>query len=350
MNIIEWITFSVKHDLTSIDLDRIKRYAFYGEIEYVELCKESMLFFGQDLPFQIVFDSAGGTIEDEMQQNDEKKNNVVIPKFFWYQGVEDMAIWVPLPENIKKQEIKVVLKPSNMSTKIRNEVVFEGKLWNVLDSDSMTWTIDAKKRRLEITVCKANVGMVWQRFLADQAQDGEEVMDPAMVDKIHEQLAHLTTEDPMPDPNAGKNGQVFNNQELEDCDENAEVSRAFILIKSSIKSNASPKVNVGDKQFLFRAPSLEAALPNVLCLRHDVDGLIWQPNVQDNGTLSFDHIDTFNAFGYVRASKTQTRFVVAPPSRSYVSIIDRIRHVYLYRKPEPISSGCELRNRKVRFY
>ena len=53
-----------------------------------------------------------------------------------------------LPHDINKREIKVILKPSNISVRIRNEVVIEGKLWNVLDTDSMTWTIDSKKKRL----------------------------------------------------------------------------------------------------------------------------------------------------------------------------------------------------------
>lgn len=53
-----------------------------------------------------------------------------------------------LPDDINKREIKVILKPSHLSVRIRNEVVIEGKLWNVLDTDSMTWTIDSKKKRL----------------------------------------------------------------------------------------------------------------------------------------------------------------------------------------------------------
>ena len=184
---------------------------------------------------------------------------------------------------------------------------------------------------------------MWQRFLADKSvTDGEEVMDPAMVDKIEEEFAHLTTENPMPDP-VDNNSKVYDNLELEDCDENSEINRVFMLIKS-VKD--IQKVNVGDRQFLFKSSSLEKSHPNILCLRHDVDGLIWQPYIMSDGKLAFDHIDTFNALGYVQASKNQRRFVVASPNRSYCAIIDRFRHVYIYRKPESIADGCELRNRK----
>merc|ERR1712008_381322 len=71
----------------------------------------------------------------------------------------------------------------------------------------------------------------------------------------------------------------------------------------------------------------------------------WQPIVE-NGNLRLEHVDTFDALGYVQASKSQRRFTVAAPDRSYAAIIDRQRHVYIYRKPEPIAEGCELRNRK----
>ena len=82
----------------------------------------------------------------------------------------------------------MTLKPSEVMVKVGNDVKISGKLWNVLDGDSMTWTIQ-KGGKLEITACKAHEGLVWKRFLQDETvEDGEEVMDPAMVDKIHEQV------------------------------------------------------------------------------------------------------------------------------------------------------------------
>ena len=140
-----------------------------------------------------------------------------------------MAVWVMLPKDTNKKEIKVSLKPSQMSIKIKNETVLDGKLWGVIDSDSMTWTIDTKKNKLEVTFCKANdnrnSGMIWQRFLADkELTDGEEVMHADMVEKIHQELSHLTTND----PNANsikENSQVYNNQELESCDDSSTITR-----------------------------------------------------------------------------------------------------------------------------
>lgn len=328
VNVIEWLELD-----SSNKIDRCRRFIFLGEVESIESAVDGILFFGEDKSFQLIYDSAG--IEEEPEPETEAKPEEKAPAFYWMQGVEDMVIWVMLPENINKREIKVTLKPSHMSIKIKDETILDGKLWNIIDSESLSWTIDTKKHKLEINMSKANVGMIWQRFIADKSvTDGEEVSNPEMVEKIHEQFAHLSTTD---DPNANDirpNSQVYNAQELEACDENSEITRVFLYIKSPKEVK---RVNVGDRPVLFSGPSI--------CLRHDVDGLLWQPLVQ-NGVLKFEHIDTFDALGYVQASKSQRRFTVCSPDRNYTAIIDRARHVYVYRKPEPISEGCELRNRK----
>ena len=61
-------------------------------------------------------------------------------------------------------------RPSELRVSVKGTEVFGGKLWNVLESDSMTWTLQDDK--LEVTVCKADVGLVWQRFLAVPETDG----------------------------------------------------------------------------------------------------------------------------------------------------------------------------------
>ncbi len=83
-----------------------------------------------------------------------------------------------------------------------------------------------------------------------------------------------------------------------------------------------------------------------ICLRHDVDGLLWQPeeNVEE-GQSVWQHIATFNAFGYVQASKQQKKFSCCAPNFSYSIISDCVRHIYIYRQPSAILSP--IRNRKT---
>ena len=335
VHVVEWVTFKLD-DTDSCQLSRVKRFAFLGEIESLELDQNGILYLGEQKPFQLLYDSEGMEVDEINEENPDEKP----PPFYWMQGVEDMVVWVMLPDGITKKEIKVVLKPSHLVIKLRDQTIVDGKMWSIIDSDSMTWTIDAKKQRLEITMCKAHEGMIWQRFLADSnVDDGEEVRDPVMVEKIHQQFNSNA------DGNANQSNQVYNVQELEACDENGQVSRIYMYIKNGGK-NEVQKVNIGDNQLLFFGAQTES--PEALnqhCLRHDVDGLVWQPTLV-NGQLKMEHIDTFSALGYVQASKEQRRYTLVSPDRSFVAIIDRARHVYIYRKPEAISEGCELRNRK----
>ena len=41
-----------------------------------------------------------------------------VPSFYWMQGVEDMVIWVMLPEGTTKRDLKVTLKPSEIVVKV----------------------------------------------------------------------------------------------------------------------------------------------------------------------------------------------------------------------------------------
>ena len=82
-----------------------------------------------------------------------------------------------------------------------------------------------------------------------------------------------------------------------------------------------------------------------------MDGLIWQPLISTGSleghaiNLTLEHAGTFAALGYVQASKQQRKFTCSAVDLSFVAIIDRLRHVYIYRQPSDIGEGCELRNR-----
>ena len=96
---------------------------------------------------------------------------------------------------------------------------------------------------------------------------------------------------------------------------------------------------------------LHADQAPALCLRHDVDGLLWQPRRwQDSAGSHSDsslwqHVGTIHAFGYVQASKTQRRFTVCAPDMSFTAIADCSRHIYIYRPNVALASSSALRNR-----
>ena len=99
--------------------------------------------------------------------------------------------------------------------------------------------------------------------------------------------------------------------------------------------------NLGGHQWLFNA-TLDKKEPAAICLRHDVDGILWKRDL--NSQTGWSHFSTFNAFGYVQASKTQRKFSSCPPDCSYAVICDGNKHIYVYRQCVPVANS--LRNRK----
>ena len=87
--------------------------------------------------------------------------------------------------------------------------------------------------------------------------------------------------------------------------------------------------------------------PPSLCIRHDVDGLIWHLHTisSDNEQTPWTHEATLNAFGYVQASKQNRKFLSIPSDYSYALISDLQTHLYLYKQSTP-TVDSSLRNRK----
>ena len=102
-------------------------------------------------------------------------------------------------------------------------------------------------------------------------------------------------------------------------------------------------MNLGSHQWLFNSLSDTDTKRPCLCLRHDVDGLIWQPT--NETTSPWEHITTFNALGYVLAAKQNKKFASCAADFSYAVVCDCVRHVYVYWQPAPVLSP--LRNRKT---
>lgn len=97
---------------------------------------------------------------------------------------------------------------------------------------------------------------------------------------------------------------------------------------------------MGGRQVLFTLPSTPRG-PSRLCVRHDVDALLWSPllHTGDDVQLSWDHVGTFNALGYVQASKREKKFLTCSPEAALAALSDCNRHIFVYRQPEEGVSG-----------
>ena len=125
VHVVEWVTFKLD-DANPCVLSSVKRFAFLGEIESLELDRNGILYLGEQKPFQLLYDSEGMDLDEG---TDEKKTVEKPPLFYWMQGVEDMVVWVMLPDGITKKEIKVVLKPSHLIVRLKDQTIIDGKIF-----------------------------------------------------------------------------------------------------------------------------------------------------------------------------------------------------------------------------
>ena len=89
------------------------------------------------------------------------------------------------------------------------------------------------------------------------------------------------------------------------------------------------------RQLIFVSQAVSGH-PPYFALRHDVDAVIWLPSSTSSESPNdhpWTHVNTFNALGYVQASKENRKFTTCPANLKFVAISDCTRHVFVYLQP-----------------
>ncbi|XP_063042057.1 nudC domain-containing protein 1 [Engraulis encrasicolus] len=273
-------------------------------------------------------------IEEEPQAEAMDTTDNTEPVYFWQQTEADVTVFLRLPEGVTKDAVCYRLTPERLSVGVQGspEPLLEGSLHAPVDPDASTWTLEDNKKSLEITLQKREEGRTWPELVLGDRR-GEYCVSQEQVDLIHQRLAHLTTEEQGANPEKDK--PPCNAQELEDCDVFPEDS--FSLTRFDADTlKPSHVVNLGSHQFLFGVEVGAGDMP-CLCLRHDVDALLWQPRPEQPDHM-WEHIATFNALGYVQASKRDKKFSTCSPDFSFAALGECLRRVFLYRQPSPVDT------------
>ncbi|XP_062599810.1 nudC domain-containing protein 1-like [Saccostrea cucullata] len=311
LTVIEWITVSSGDKITWVQ-ERSRRLYGRRPYDYAAFSKDgSALVVGAEADFVFEYDSLKPVREEEPMDAETNGQEKPEPEYTWSQNTEEVTC---------------------------GNHLLKGQLFGDIDVEGSTWTI--QDQRVEVTLSKCEE-QVWSHIVVGDNR-GEMTMDPAMIAQIHERLAGLTSDQMNPDPEEGKE-KPYNSQQLEECDVFPDESSSIMRFDGDTHK-ITHQTNTGSHQFLFSA-SLDKDKPLALCLRHDVDGIMWQPENQCKETeLPWQHVATFNAFGYVQASKQNRKFTLCAPDCSFAIICDIWRHAYVYRQPEPIATP--VRNRK----
>ncbi|XP_061461167.1 nudC domain-containing protein 1 isoform X2 [Rhineura floridana] len=286
-------------------------------------------------PYALIQNGGNKHVKSEKEKVEENKKE---PLYYWQQTEDDVTVTFHLQEDFAKDDIHVHFSPGRLIVALKDPFipVLEGNLFSLIDHESSTWVIK-ENNSLEIFLIKKEMGPLWTELIIGDSQ-GEYVMDPTKSAAIAERLMHLTSDEMNPDPN--KENPPCNAQELEECDIFLEDSTSLCRFDGNTL-NVTHVVNLGSNQYLFSTVVDPKEMP-CFCLRHDVDALLWQPRPDQQD--KWEHVSTFNALGYVQASKQDKKFMACAPNHSYSALCECLRRVFIYRQPTPLSTV--LYNRK----
>uniref|UniRef100_A0A3Q1N2D0 NudC domain-containing protein 1 n=1 Tax=Bos taurus TaxID=9913 RepID=A0A3Q1N2D0_BOVIN len=332
---LEWVTISKKYEdnkkyeVAKRNTLRGKSVPHYAAIEP----DGNGLMIISYKPFTFV--QAGQGLEESKDEN--MSEEIKEPLYYWQQTEDDLTVTIQLPEDCTKEDIQVQFLPDSVNIVLKGQRFLEGNLFSSIDHESSTWIIK-ENNSLEISLIKKSEGMTWPELVVGDKQ-GEFIRDSAQCAAIAERLMHLTSDELNPNPDKDK--PPCNAQELEECDIFFEENFSLCRFDGNTLKTTHV-VNLGSNQYLFSVIVDPKEMP-CFCLRHDVDALLWQPRSSKQDDM-WEHIATFNALGYVQASKRDKKFFACAPNYSYAALCECLRRVFIYRQPTPMSTV--LYNRK----
>ncbi|XP_035702684.1 nudC domain-containing protein 1 isoform X2 [Folsomia candida] len=366
---INWLTF--KEDAGKWSSDCSRTLLGPSALDYACLEREgSAVLIASENHFAF-YHVSNEPLRYTKKSKNVKGTEVEKPDYVWMQNNTEITILFKIPIGARKTDITVDVKPSSICLVYGGTPMLEGELLQNVKSDESVWTINphsvidedntedsepfvsgnlstlqSQYQSLEIILQKASE-VRWEgesvvKGVSSSSQ-GQQVLDPEAVANIQERLNHLCSDKWNDDP---LRTNICDPQQLEDCDCLPADTTSFMRLDKNLQC-ISHVASLGGHQWLFSARVHGSSIP-AMCIRHDVDGLLWQPPEVDNNLLdswTLEHVGTFSAMGYVQASKQQRKFTACPPDLSYLAICDASKHVYIYRQPHEI--GSDLRNRKT---
>nr|CAG4650276.1 EOG090X08S2 [Sida crystallina] len=296
------------------ELHRLRRVAVPHGMEYAALLPPgNSLCVAARKPLGIIYDSLKTVAPPDGDNMDQIPTNDGEPRYMWSETSDEVTIWFSLEKNASKHDVKLEKTTQSIKISYKNETLLDGQLSHGVCLDDSIWTLTDGK--LEVLLSKIDKGVPWNDMLIQGKNPGHKVHDAESAAEWHQRLVQLTSEDVMAAQPGGPTRGIFNSDDLEECDESP--LEDFYLMRIDGESNdISHQASLGSHSVLFTT-SLSPTSAPALCLRHDVDGLVWQPLADEaEASWACTHTATFQALGYVQASKEHRKFTICSPNFS----------------------------------
>ncbi|XP_065176745.1 nudC domain-containing protein 1-like [Sycon ciliatum] len=273
----------------------------------------------------------------------------------WEQTSDLVTVSFNVDKDVRSRDIHFSLSSSGeISLGLKDgESFLRGNLSERVDNEGSAWTIE--NHVLELCLAKYQVGKQWSAILKNpnSASDSSvsafplrsvENLTAGEKEKILRQMEHMTSDKMVTDDDLAEQGHMLH-QELEECDKAVDDDVRYLMCYSK-DGRLLQQTNVTSYQWLFNARLASSRMPAV-CLRYDVDACVWHtassagdvPTTPPHPVPMYRHVATFNALGYVAASKQQKKFMTCPSDASYSVICEYARNIFVYYPAPEASAG-----------
>ncbi|KJE91512.1 hypothetical protein CAOG_02640 [Capsaspora owczarzaki ATCC 30864] len=130
---------------------------------------------------------------------------------------------------------------------------------------------------------------------------------------------------------------------VEECDFDDVDSSNLALSVFDSHGHCTSTLALDSAQFLFstaasRLPSGSVALP-AFAVRYNVDGVVFSVHPSQSQRSIAHHSATFNAFGYVQASKREKKFLGGAADGRFAFLCEASRHLFVFEQPGTTGSA-----------
>nr|SVE79582.1 EOG090X08S2 [Daphnia magna] len=327
INCLEWVQY--EHVDGHWSFKQLKRLAIPHGLDYASILSpgKALCLIARE-PLGIIFDSkknVAAPLENNETMQDETETKVA---YTWTESPEEVTVWMTFDKQTSKHDLVVKIESQTLKVVYKQQTYLDGELAHPISVGSSTWTLlDGK---LEFILSKVDKSLSWNHLIQSDLR-GRKVLDAETAADYESQAE------------GGGRPPVFSSEQLEECDDMPMDESCVFRFDGETNKFTHKAILSG--QLLFFTQSAPGLAP-AFCLRHDVDGLIWQPMgdelEQSWGCL---HTAALQALGYIQASKEQRKFTVAPPNMTYAALCDAFSHVYIYRQSNCTSTGVEMVHR-----
>ncbi|KAF9350604.1 hypothetical protein BGX34_001080 [Mortierella sp. NVP85] len=289
------------------------------------------------------------------------------PPYIWTQTDTEVTLCFSLPKGTTKHAVNCKFSrqgvqlqinlPQPASPGARLPHLDNMPLFDEVQSEDCFWTLESATGVLTLSLEKNHAKTRWPQVFAEGIDTNpvEETLDPSVFAEYKSALERYTTDQANAGP--GRDSTLLPSlaqDPQEDIDEEGEeVKFSWIQAEDGADIVRASTIGSGHDWIGQAFPSFESSqsteqpfrMPSV-CLKHDVDGLVFaiqhvpgsvpsNSSIQQaGGIMKFVHVSTFDALAFVQASKREKRFVMHDPHGRFAVIVESSRNVYIYYHTE----------------